>query len=394
MKRFGFLGVSLVACIAFLSGLLLPPFAETRPASISAQSINIDPDLYGKIIYDFYTAFPDQYDPFCTINEIRELHDFAGNAYYLVEFAPTGYSIYDETFEIPMERNAGGHSPYYGLFGDLIYGGATHYYVKETANQTETYQHTVRQETFEVDPTQKAELVQSSDEMLSKVNDEIVARKTVSKPSTGAQPNGIDNAEVDLPDVIRYAKAYDVDQNGDFIAFNNTNPGRCGFVAGALLVHYQRQVRSWMQFAPNGFTRQLVDQIQNRRDPDVNPWQLEGALNDYSYSVGRVNTVSMWYTLGAAKVYPSSIYDRVREGRPVILGGGLTSPVHSYNISHAVVITAVQRSYTSFLGIKTYKDYYFWAHYGWQPLDPNQPYQFNNIVIAGAAVSLDWVIYY
>lgn len=61
---------------------------------------------------------------------IRNLYDFNGNSFVLVEFSDEGYAIYTTDTMRFIEGSAHGKSPYYGYYGTLYYLGPMSYYVE------------------------------------------------------------------------------------------------------------------------------------------------------------------------------------------------------------------------------------------------------------------------
>lgn len=373
-KRIGMFLVSFVIALSisasiFVSPLTISPISATP--NISA--------FEAKIYDDFYAGFPDTYGNI-TIGGVKELRDFADNIYYAVEFEPMGYTIYDEQFEIPLERNAKARSPYYDLSGDLIYGGATYYYEKPTTQpaDAELYRHTVLDTELIADEETQIALVASSTEMNANITAEVA---TTGKVNTGAQPNGTWEEYKEIPNKGYIADTYacDFDPVTGYVttSYNHINPldplnpdpsdpkqGRCGYVAAAFLAYYARMQWGWTQFAPNGWGEYLVDAIQGGNVGESNGTIIKNALDAYSRSVGRTNIA---YVNNSPSSW--SVYDRINEGKPVILGGTLPYVKKAgYFVQHAVTVYASQRTVTSHLfGIKTYKDYYYWVNYGWAP---------------------------
>ena len=58
-----------------------------------------------------------------TLSKMRTVHDFAGNAYTVAEFVPTGYAILNEDTGIFVEYSTTCDSPFLGYEGNLYYAG-------------------------------------------------------------------------------------------------------------------------------------------------------------------------------------------------------------------------------------------------------------------------------
>lgn len=63
------------------------------------------------------------------VDEVKIIHDFAGNIYYDIECAPSGYFIYCPETDTYMEYSYYSVSPYYGYYEYLYYAGVLEYYV-------------------------------------------------------------------------------------------------------------------------------------------------------------------------------------------------------------------------------------------------------------------------
>ena len=80
-----------------------------------------------------------------TVNTVKEVKDFSGRIYIVVECAPTGYMIYSTETGVFVESSPTSYSPYLNFSGDnLYYGGPTEYYRLVNG----TYLHTILPETI------------------------------------------------------------------------------------------------------------------------------------------------------------------------------------------------------------------------------------------------------
>ena len=79
-----------------------------------------------------------------SISRVKEIEDFSGNKYSVIECAPTGYYIYHNESGNFVEYSAESNSPYLNVSGKIYYGGPTFYYVENEGK----YCHTITDEEF------------------------------------------------------------------------------------------------------------------------------------------------------------------------------------------------------------------------------------------------------
>jgi hypothetical protein len=200
---------------------------ESRTAKNIDNQLNDIEAIYSKVYMDLYQSFGDSALG-VELLDIRQLVDFASNIYWIVEFAPHGYSIYDSTFEIAVELNKDAISPWNGLVGQLVYGGATHYYIKPYKQPRSgiLYQHVVLGDELHVSLDDNAGLIEQSNEMSNNLDNAL--QQNISLPTS----RGTTKQSTKIADQNKILKA---NTNGF-----NTN-GNCGYVSSALLVWYAKE---------------------------------------------------------------------------------------------------------------------------------------------------------
>ena len=80
-----------------------------------------------------------------SISQIKDVHDFSGELYQVVECSPRGYMIYHPASAVVVESSPTSFSPYKDYSGEnLYYGGPTEYYVRNE----KTFNHTITNESI------------------------------------------------------------------------------------------------------------------------------------------------------------------------------------------------------------------------------------------------------
>lgn len=318
------------------------------------------------------------------IQSVKQLKDFNGYPYYVVEFAPSGYAIYDNKFANILEFNARAVSPYNGYNDNMIYAGAGEYYVKATqTNKTEMYLHTVLESALCMDvETEQFYKAQS----LSVSN--AVEQAAVSKLSeNNISPLG-NNTVTSYVSLSDYSSITDCDTTG----FNTD--GNCGYIAGSLIVWYHYDVLGWEDFVPGGvYSHSLVCAIQGNRENDTLGPGLQDALSEWSYNHGAVEEGGWQESLPAIyDVLPSGskIYNLIDDDRPVALLGKTPSQsdldsnssysTYSTNgkVNHVITVTGVTRESSS---------YSYFAHFGWET-------EYNDVYVSDSSLVKGSIVYY
>lgn len=68
------------------------------------------------------------------ISEIKDVYDFAGNKYTLVELEPEGYILFHDESGVFVEYSSRTVSPYIGIYNELYYAGPKEYYSKDLSS--------------------------------------------------------------------------------------------------------------------------------------------------------------------------------------------------------------------------------------------------------------------
>lgn len=293
----------------------------------------------------------------------KKMLDYSGNEYELVEFSPTGYAIYSKDFSSLLEISQKAISPYINYNENLIYLGAQNYYIYDNLSFKLT--HCIYDEEIELTNHNQEELMSFSNKMNYSI------KKTISnnKLNYAKYASGEETASISQPDIIKYANTH---------SFNENN--NCGYVAAALLVFYAAKAWGYNYlFEPDSISIDLVSSIQGDRNPDSWAPDIEGALNDYLNEKGydKLAKVNMWH-LPAHHTF----YDRVLEDKPVALFGKVPRVGLSEKVDHVVVVYKVKRNfYQNFLGIRSYSNYEFTTHYGWDLTE-------NEIILSADAITI------
>ncbi|MCL2576217.1 MAG: hypothetical protein FWE33_07260 [Defluviitaleaceae bacterium] len=285
-----------------------------------------------------------------TISAVKQLSDFNGEIYYIVEFEPFGYIIFDNAFTLPLILNGDGISPYINLYDNLIFGGPTHYYVKpdmQPRNGDTLFVHTVLDTELVADAIEMQMLQQESRMIYEAV--ELSTEATLDSSRSLVAP------------LTTYSGAF-LRRWTVIIEANTTNfnrEGNCGYVAAGLAVWYHRQARGFNTFARGGFNTGLIAEIQNGRPHTTIGPEVATALTQYARANG-VNNLN-----AIAHIAPSShyLFETIERDIPVVLLGRLPDPNlgSSGKMLHAVTVFGVEWFRHSIFS----SDWYYFVHYGW-----------------------------
>ena len=364
--------------LGFLNTSLAHTIYDNELDTVNLTALNVNNT-------DFYTSLIRQESAFSgkTVSAVKQLSDFSGFTYYVVETKPYGYIIFDNVFSTALVMNPFGVSPYYGFYENLIFGGATHYYVKPEAqprNGDSLFIHTVLNTHLVVNAEDEEILIKASEEMAEAV-------MSIDNSHELERSSRIQIATINNQHVITETNTRGWRNDGQYGAFNHT--GNCGFVAGSLLVWYQRQARGWSQFAPRRtFDYQLVLDIQGNRNDATWGHDLDRALTQYSRNHGN---------RGPARYTPiptrNHIFNMVNNNRPTALLGRMPniSETSGNKFNHVVVVHRVQRTLNTVLFVTTRSNYFFYVHYGWANWgNSNQ----NNVRLHESVITRSGVVYF
>ena len=299
-----------------------------------------------------------------TINNVKQLVDFNGYTYYVVEFDPLGYIVYDNKFVNALEVNANADSPYLNLSGNLIFAGAGQYYVHSDTQPTNgdySFTHTVLGTKVIVNDDGLLLLQEESRTMSEAVDGSAVATLLSANSSARTQTSptrGFSYADLWNYTTITGLDTTDWNQNGN-----------CGYVAAAIVVYYHYATKGCTQFVPGGVANAgLVQSIQGGMpDWSIGP-EVAAALSTWSLTHGK----PLMY--GSSLGFPTApeIFSLIAVDRPVIILGNIPYPVIDSNGNHigfsgsglhVITVTGVVRDQINII----HSNWYFWAHYGWGP---------------------------
>lgn len=323
---------------------------------------------------DFENNF-DNYEYDKNIKETKWLKDFNDNNYLLLEFEDCGYAIYNEDMSKVLELSKESPSPYKDLNEDLYYFGALNHYYKDSILNTDYLISCQNQKKIELNLNNIESLSSYSLELSKQINDSI---ENESKAVQGRASTYCEEVSVSQPDVLKYADTTDINTEGN-----------CGYVGAALIVYYASIVYGWgyLYDMEKSTLEDLVDEIQDDRENDSLPADVEDALNDFLNSKNHPYNakVNMWLIPAA-----HTFYDRVEEDKPVCLFGQLYDELdpNREKCDHVVVVYKVKRDVKKYaLGIKTYSNYMYTVHGGWG-LDYNEVVIAHDNIMIGGLVNL------
>lgn len=180
-------------------------------------------------------AFDENIVPLCT----KDLLDFSGNAYTLIECEPTGYMIYHNASGQFVEMSATGPSPYVGFDTNLFYGGPTEYYVLENS----MYIHTVVDEVYNENVA--SDVFQESCDIANEyfLSDPATAvlqyiEQGIPTLASGLAESRASTLSVDAPTYITNAYCISNCETESEMSYFGMNA--CGYIAAAMLLLWFR----------------------------------------------------------------------------------------------------------------------------------------------------------
>lgn len=282
-----------------------------------------------------------------TLSKMRTVHDFAGNAYTVAEFVPTGYAILNEDTGIFVEYSTTCDSPFLGYEGNLYYAGIGMFYKKN--NQMETVDlHTgkaISQEDIAVLKEQcKEQYSKLEQNRYEAVNDYLTKKFAVYQPKAAAA-----SSETYVSSSSRLSNLYDP---GYITRGDN---GVCGYIAAAMILYYYRSsgrrniteaadytTKNGKYYIDKRLTNYLVDKLRLQLGLPFSTHanQIKTLLSNYiriycnrlGLSQSGIEH-STWYvpTTGL-------ICSKISANKPVIVfAGSLSKPGGGLTTNHAVV---------------------------------------------------------
>lgn len=340
---------------------------------------------FDKALSDLYTRFPETYGN-REVKCIRNLYDMNDNVYKLVEFNPSGYTIYNDDYSRMLETSSEAQSPYINYTDKLIYLGAFNYYHYENDMNSKIkdkeIKHCLDDFSINLNNNSLYELKRISNKLKNNVKNSLKKLRPNITNNYGASilrsnSENIEIAEISQTKIIKDADTTD---------FNSNGAERCGYVAGALILFYAARAWGWNYlYKHDKIGNDLVNELQGNRIGSSWALELENALNDYINEKGAKHNakVNMWHIPSA-----HAIYDRVKEDKPAILFCKVPNIGEDNKVNHAVVVYKVSRNYkTHLFGIKTYYNYVYTAHWGHDE-EKNEVYISHDAITIGGLVNL------
>lgn len=149
----------------FLFALALPSYAQSYQEE--GDSIRITEEMNLQFVAEAAQLSTSNNAVYSTVKQVT---DFAGNGYTVVEYSPVGYFIFHNESGKYVEYAERALSPYCGYEENLYYGGPTEYYVK----YGETYYHTVLDD-VQISSIFESEMAASSEQLNQSFSAEPVA---------------------------------------------------------------------------------------------------------------------------------------------------------------------------------------------------------------------------
>ena len=288
-----------------------------------------------------------------SISRVKEIEDFSGNKYSVIECAPTGYYIYHNESGNFVEYSAESNSPYLNVSGKIYYGGPTFYYVENEGK----YCHTITDEEFLIsDKSGLAEMSTTLDTTLNAHKDVAVLDVVEGK----AEINSLASTRATS---YTYVTDYNIiKQLTSNCGYYSEGNGCCGYVAANIILYY------WQRRQPNNYyipstwynssglvgsslTENLVEIGKSLGyGTDSYPNTISDVLQRYCSDRNISASVGYWFT----NINASS---EISNNRPTILFGNFYSASHGKNINHAVVIYGYDNDsgqYVSHFGYNNY----------------------------------------
>ncbi|MEL7654966.1 MAG: hypothetical protein AAGU75_03545 [Bacillota bacterium] len=282
----------------------------------------------------------------------RELTDFAGNKYTLIECEPSGYLIYHDDSGVFVESSLESPSPYKSYSGVLYYGGPTNYYAEKAGKLI----HTLTKE--EVSPTTSRTAntfsVQMADMLLRQKDLDVLGYIEQGAPMKNTFPTSAGDTYVEDYYTIRNLKIK--------AQMGYLDGGYCGYIAGGMAMLYL-QVHSGLliippskylnsagnQFKGDTFTSHLASYGSSS---STTASSLSSALNGY-FNENHYIVSASWGLL----VSGNTIKNGIANDQPMMLGGQYYSDPNNPGGSTGDIM--------HFILAYGYNNTEFIVHYGW-----------------------------
>ncbi|MCL1945417.1 MAG: hypothetical protein FWF56_06420 [Firmicutes bacterium] len=308
---------------------------------------------------------------FNAITAIKELSDFNGYNYFVIEFGNDGYLICDNEFLYMIEATHDGMSPYLGKTGNLLYLGPTHYYEMNMQQGEFLFKHTVLDEkiqTQDIGWLKQASATISQQAIYTQEVEREIGRQ-------GMVRGGEELAR------LRYQSRISGD-NANYNYNNGKNGGNCAYVAASIICDYWADTKGysnlmledWAGYGEKNYDKEkgikVVETIQGWLPGPSIGIDVKEAMNTWSKYRGYSLSAFMW-----VKPPETSVFDILSKDRPVIMGGWLANPRPDPTengkdgmILHAVTVHGMRRWNNTIFGIHiSYTDNVYEVNFGWYP---------------------------
>ncbi len=295
---------------------------------------------------------------------VRDLYDFSGNLYWLIEFEPYGYAIYHPIAKIFSEFSTTAVSPYLG-FDDILYGGPSFYYVQED----NVYVNTQSGEEISIVNASQDEVTRStSADQLTEIYNQFIV--SANNPATR-----VADTVYLLPQAYYFQKLY---------SFGFNALGTCGQLAASIMLSYYANYVN-VNFVPENYITPLSGPSTNFQSWTSMPAlsdDLHQELIDITEELGLslATTGSSIRTILAAYYEDHSIggvtpsvltspffidtqmRNIINDNRPMLMFGNLTLPggskgnhavvCYGYRVTSNVTYYKVHMGYTGYTSVE------------------------------------------
>ncbi len=240
MKRYIKSLVSLLMVIVLLTTITPLSLAESEmPSDVSLRK-EANYSLEKTIINNLNSLTTD-IDRKIKVEAVKELTDFNGNRYYVVEFANAGYMIFHGDSGEIIEYSFSAPSPYSGCYEGLYYCGPQNYF--ELSNSKKAFRHTISNISLSSDSKEVLSLAELSEEANS-----VFMNQQKSKDSSYAidetiPTNILESGEISLAASKSTSNFYI--SGGNKLANMATQSqigyvegGLCGYIGAGLLLYW------------------------------------------------------------------------------------------------------------------------------------------------------------
>lgn len=317
------------------------------------------------------------------ITAVKELSDFGGYNYFVIEFAPAGYLICDNQFLYMIEMGESAPSPYEGEQGNLLYLGPQEYYTMPSVQPRNGYkfEHTVLGQAVE---TENLELLQNRSTQMHDIAiqkqerqlqyEQQMASLSQEQQNLSRASSGTRTAQLKNQWFLK-----DSDRNYNYNNGQTWNwefGGNCGYVAASMVIDYWADTKGYTNLMPAD--KYWYGRNAEYREEEGKAFvkEIQGIAPGPTIGLDVQLAMSIWagkrgYGLSANILFKPAkeiMYGLVASDRPVIMGGYFVNPETGKRIMHAVTIHKVTKWEQCVLGIHiAYADYVYWVNFGWDP---------------------------